>query len=314
LNRKYVVTGGDPAGCSPWLARDLLREREPDETLVFVGPASLRGFLVEQKGESLAPGIEWVEAGRLDSDQLASGVLSAETGEVAYRSLREALKLSYQDLDGLLTLPLSKKHVQAAGYTEFVGHTELLEDHFGTDGVMTFFGSSMVVALLTRHCPLREVPDRVTREKIRWTVRTITSFYEKKRDRKPSVAVLGLNPHAGEDGTLGTLERDVMSPALEELRDDGYDVSGPYPADSYLPVHGEESDVILAPYHDQGLVPFKQKHFFDGVHATLGLPIARVSPDHGVAAEVAPTGSVDSTSTLNGLRWLRGGPLHSHRE
>lgn len=269
---------------------------------------------MDQRGGSLEPGIEWVEAGRIDPEHIASGELSEETGEVAYQSLREALKLSYDKLDGLLTLPLSKQSVQEAGYSEFIGHTELLEEHFDTDGVMTFFGSSMVVALLTRHCPLSEVPQRATSERIERTVRTIASYYRDHRDRDPSIGILGLNPHAGENGTLGTEERDVIEPTLEELQNSGYDVTGPFPADSFLPVHADKVDVILATYHDQGLVPFKQQHFFDGVHATLGLPISRVSPDHGVAAEVASTGDVDSTSTLNALHWLRGEPLRTSRE
>lgn len=306
-----MVTGGDPAGCSPWLALKLLEKRRDDESFVMVGPAVLRNFLESERGRPLGPGVEWVEAGEPGSGVVASGDPDERTGEAAYQSLVAALERCDEDVDGLLTLPLSKAAVQAAGHPDFVGHTELLEDYFDTEGVMTFFGADLVVALLTRHCPLGEVPDRLDAELLARVVRTVARYYRNDRGVDPALGLLGLNPHAGEDGRIGRTEVEVLEPAVEELRDEDYDVRGPYPADSFLPVGRDEVDVVLACYHDQGLVPFKQKHFFDGVHATLGLPVRRVSPDHGVAADVAPSGNVDPTSALNCLRWLRGDPPRS---
>jgi 4-hydroxy-L-threonine phosphate dehydrogenase PdxA len=175
---------------------------------------------------------------------------------------------------------------------------------------MAFFGSELNVALVTRHQPLRNVPEVLTREKVVSTVRTLVNYFENRRDRSPSLALLGLNPHAGEEGRLGNEDLDLLKPAVNSLRNDGIDIEGPVPADGYLPVQGTSVDVVVACYHDQGLIPFKQKHFFDGVHATLGLPVNRVSPDHGIAADRAQSGNVDSTSTMNCLRWLRGEPPH----
>jgi 4-hydroxythreonine-4-phosphate dehydrogenase len=295
------------------LALELLSARQSDEAMVFVGPASLRGFLFEQFGEELGPGVEWLESGSVEPSTIVSGEPDEQTGETAYRSLREALKLSLDRFDGLLTLPLSKESVQSAGYEEFVGHTELLEEHYDTRGVMAFFGSELNVALVTRHQPLRDVPESITTEQIVRTARTVSEYFETERNMSPSMAVLGLNPHAGEGGRLGSEDQNIIEPAVASLKEENLDIVGPVPADGFIPVNGESVDVILACYHDQGLVPFKQRHFFDGVHATLGLPLKRVSPDHGIAADRAPSGDVDPTSTLNCLRWLRGDPPESSK-
>lgn len=306
VERKFLVTCGDVAGSSPWLLKELVEDRSAKESMVILGPASLRGFLLEKSGKPhLDSRIEWIETGNVESSEVISGEPTAKTGEVAYRAVKRALKLSRRDVDGLLTLPLSKAAVKQGGYDTFVGHTEMLEDHFDTRGTMTFFGDSMTVALVTRHCSIARIPSEISREKIMITIRTVADFFRDNRGLDPSIALLGLNPHAGEDGRMGTEDRDLLEPAITDLRSEGFNVEGPYPADSFIPVHGESVDVIVACYHDQGLVPFKQNHFFDGVHSTLGLPILRVSPDHGIAAEQASNGEVDPRSTLNCLKWLR---------
>lgn len=301
-----LVTVGDPAGCSPVLAAELIEACDEDEILTFVGPASLRGFLLDYLEQNrLGDNVKWVEVGSLDRDRILSAEPNLDTGEVAFRSLRQALELCRPGEDALLTLPLSKAVVQSAGHGDFVGHTEELEAHFDTDGVMTFFGETLNVALITRHIPLREVPDVLTQEKVEWTVRAVHDFYERSGTEDPALALLGLNPHAGEDGKIGTEDETVLKPAVETLRADNIDIEGPYPADSFLPVQGDTVDCLFACYHDQGLVPFKQNHFFDGVHATLGLPVPRVSPDHGVALAAVQDDSINPESTLNCLRWLR---------
>ncbi len=303
---RFAVTCGDPAGCSPWLLEALLKARHSDETFLIAGPRSLRDFLADRTEIPTGSGLQWLETGSIDPEQILSGELNHATGEVAYRALQGAMKISPESLDGLLTLPLSKVVVNSAGFPDFVGHTELLEDHFDRKAVMAFFGSCLNVVVLTRHLPLRKVPESLTEQAVVSTIRTVNDHYVDRWGKVPSFAVLGLNPHAGEEGRLGNEEKDVLKPAIQTLREEGIDVDGPVPADGYLPVHGQSVDVVVACYHDQGLIPFKQRHFFDGVHATLGLPLPRVSPDHGVAADRVPDGEVDPSSTLNCLRWLRG--------
>jgi 4-hydroxythreonine-4-phosphate dehydrogenase len=223
---------------------------------------------------------------------------------VALDSLKGALELSDKlDNCSLLTLPLSKAGVQASGEAGFLGHTEFLENYWSVPGVMSFFGEEFNVALLTRHCPIDDVSSLLRPEKIIETINTCRRFFERRFP--PKFALLGLNPHAGEEGLLGVEEEEVLRPAMEKLRSEGLDIIGPFPADSFLPVSGGDVDMIFSCYHDQGLVPFKQLHFFTGIQATLGLPIPRVSPDHGTAASIAGTGQVDPRSTINCLRWLR---------
>lgn len=300
-----IVTVGDVAGCSPLLAAALIEERNDDEVLTVCGPASLHGFLLDHlEQHQFGPGVDWVEVGSIDRDRILSGEPDEETGELAYRSLEQALELCQPGGNSLLTLPLSKAVVQSAGHENFLGHTERLEAYFDTDGVMTFFGDTMNVALLTRHIPVSQVPELLDEESVTRTVRTVHRFYQTS-GRDPSFGLLGLNPHAGEDGKIGTEDSQILEPAVKSLRADGIDIDGPFPADSFVPVRRDSVDLIFACYHDQGLVPFKQNHFFDGVHATLGLPVPRVSPDHGVALQAVKKNSIDPESALNCLRWLR---------
>ncbi|MFB6346647.1 MAG: PdxA family protein [bacterium] len=301
-----LITAGDVAGCSPALAAALIEDRKPEETLTFVGPASLRGFLLDRLGaHRLGSGVEWVEVGQVEREQIFSAQPTETTGENANRSLQRALELCQPGENSLLTLPLSKAVVQSAGYDDFVGHTERLEAFFDTDGVMTFFGDTMNVTLLTRHCPVDGISEVLNQNLVERTVRQVNEFYEKTYDGDFKFALLGLNPHAGEDGRIGTEDQTVLAPAVSTLRSDGIPIDGPHPADSFVPVHGGDVNLIFACYHDQGLVAFKQNHFFDGVHATLGLPIRRVSPDHGVALEGVKNGTVNPESALNCLQWLR---------
>lgn len=306
MSRKIIVCCGDVAGCSPWLALELLKARKDEESLLFVGPAALRGFLQDQLNEPIEPGIEWVESGKIDRSTIVCGELSEKTGSIAFQSFKKALSIYSDRFDGLITLPLSKKFVQLAGHENFIGHTETLEKKYDERAVMSFFGQTLNVSLLTRHIPLFQVPEQINLDLIIRTVRTVENFYQDFTFPDPSFALLGMNPHAGESGRIGKEDTKILTPAVEKLRNDGIDISGPEPADSFLPVLGNSVDHVFSCYHDQGLVAFKQKHFFDGIQATLGLPINRVSPDHGVAVDRAETGDIDPTSTLNCLEWLRG--------
>ncbi len=248
----------------------------------------------------------WFAAGTVSSGLVSSGNTGKKTGAAALAALEAALQfISSETVDGLLTLPLAKDAVQEAGYPEFTGHTEYLENFAGRAGLMTFFGEKFNCGLITRHLPLRQVPDRLTTNTVVEKVKICQDFFEKSNNPSPRFALLGLNPHAGEEGSLGEEEINILNPAVKKLKNDGVDITGPHPADSFLPVHGEETDMIFSCYHDQGLTPFKQAHFYSGVHCTLGLGFYRASPVHGTAAALAGKNKVNPQSTLNCLRWLR---------
>lgn len=302
-----VVSGGDPAGCSPELLSSLIQSTTDRETLRVYGPPEVRTYVETRiENKSKLTRHKWIEGSSFESEKIGSGRIGSESGSIAYESLTRALEyLSDNRTASLITLPLSKSAVQNAGHTQFRGHTEMLEKCFNRQVVMSFFGDEFNVALITRHIPLKLISDELNKSEIKKTVTIANKFYHARGHSSPEFAVLGLNPHAGENGKIGTEDSRIITPAIEELQADGIDVRGPFPADSFIPVHADEVDMIFACYHDQGLVPFKQSYFYSGIQASLGLPIDRVSPDHGVAADIAGSGEIDPTSTINCLRWLR---------
>jgi 4-hydroxythreonine-4-phosphate dehydrogenase len=303
--KTVVVSTGDPAGCAPELIPPLLEHDPPSIRLEFHGPDELREWLEERVGAPFEGRHTWRTVGSLPGDRILGGQPDETTGTVAYESLASVMDAVDEGrADGILTLPLSKEAVHRAGHTRFRGHTDTFEDHWDRRSVMTFLGDDLDVALLTRHCPLAEVPGRLTEELITDQVVTADRFYQSRLSGEPRFAILGLNPHAGEQGLMGDEEQTVIEPAMETLSDRGIEVEGPFAADSYFPTRSDDHDCVFACYHDQGLIPFKMNNFYTGVHATLGLPVPRVSPDHGVAAELAGTGQIDTRSTVNSLRAL----------
>lgn len=199
--------------------------------------------------------------------------------------------------DGLVTGPVHKAAVNDGGIP-YTGTTELLAAQAGREVVMMLANPRLRVALATTHLPLRAVPDAITPEGL---ARTLQITHAALRDQfglpSPRIAVLGLNPHAGEDGHLGHEERDVIAPVIARLRAAGMDLSGPWPADTaFLPARLREVDAVVAMYHDQGLPVLKHSGFEDAVNLTLGLPYPRVAVDHGTALDLAGKGLADPSS------------------
>jgi 4-hydroxythreonine-4-phosphate dehydrogenase len=214
--------------------------------------------------------------------------------------------------DGLVTGPVHKATLNAAGIA-YTGTTELLAEQAGVPVVMMLANPTLRVALATTHLPLRAVPDAITADGLERTLRIVD---RELRGRfglaRPRIAVLGLNPHAGEEGVLGREEIEVIAPVLSRLRDEGLALRGPLPADTaFLPSVLADVDVVLAMYHDQGLPVLKHAGFEQGVNVTLGLPYPRVAVDHGTALELAGRGIADPSSLFAAVdlcaRLARGG-------
>ncbi len=308
--RRWIVSTGDPAGCSPELIVPLLQARQAPEQLIFVGPAEL----IKQLKLKLpvinkiptSSGAYWWSVGEISPEQILSGKPNKNSGRVAIKSLKQALNLVDQSkADGLLTLPLNKAAVQAGGEKSFTGHTEFLEAHWNQPAVMSFFGEQFNCALLTRHIPLNEVCQELTLSRVINRTVTINRFFEKYENKSPRLALLGLNPHSGEKGLLGCEEEQLLKPAIQQLTDRGINISGPHPADSFLPIQAATTDCVIACYHDQGLIPFKLSSLLSGIQVSMGLPVLRVSPSHGTAASLAGTGKINPLSTVNCLVKLR---------
>lgn len=222
--------------------------------------------------------------------EIIPGVETREAGKMALAALDQAIAdLKANKINALVTAPLNKNNINS-DELKFVGHTEYLTETFGSKNSMMFLVSDdMRVGLVSGHVPLKEVANNVTQERIREKLVIMLKSLETDFGiNKPKIAVLGLNPHAGEDGLLGSEEAEIISPVIREFKDKGEMVFGPYPSDGFFGMmHQKKFDGILAMYHDQGLIPFKAVSFETGVNFTAGLPFIRTSPDHGTAYNIA---------------------------
>ena len=227
------------------------------------------------------------------------GILNDIGGKYAVISLNmaaEALKAG--QIDGLVTAPIHKKNIQSDNFA-FTGHTPYFKKLFGAaDVVMFMVAENMKVALLTEHVPLKEVAQYVTKERIMSKLQLMNQSLKKDFGiNKPKIAVLGLNPHAGDEGLIGKEEIEIIKPAIKDAKQKDIFCFGPYPSDAFF-ARGqyEKFDGILAIYHDQGLIPFKSLAVGEGVNYTAGLNAVRTSPDHGVAFDIAGKGIADESS------------------
>ncbi len=237
--------------------------------------------------------------------KIEPGVATAEAGKAAIAALDMAMEaIQTGAIDVLVTAPVNKEAMQLAGFG-FTGHTEYLEAKAGEDhhSIMTFVDDRLRVALLTTHLPMTEVPASVTKNAIKQKVSEIDKSL--RRDfgcGRPLIAVLALNPHAGDGGLLGQEEIEIIKPAVDEIYKEGIMAFGPYPADGFFGSGmWERFDAVLAMYHDQGLVGFKALSGSDGVNCTCGLPFVRTSPDHGTGYDIVTKGVADPTSFRNAI-------------
>lgn len=223
------------------------------------------------------------------------GKPSQLAGDAAYQALERAVAdLKNKKIDVLVTCPIHKASIQSEAFN-FPGHTEYLEAQFGGKAVMLMVGQLLRIGVVAGHMPLVEVPGYITQarilEKLQVLHRGLTMDFS---IRKPQIAVLGLNPHAGEEGLLGKEEQQVIIPAIEKARENGIMAHGPFAADGFFGAGTfKKFDAILAMYHDQGLIPFKAIEFEAGVNYTCGLPVIRTSPAHGTAYEIAGKNEAD---------------------
>lgn len=234
------------------------------------------------------PGIELLPIGPRES--INPGRPGPETSRLAIAALEEAAHLALTGaIDALVTGPVSKHHLHAVGFA-FPGQTEFFADRAGVrDFTMILTGGPLTVGLATIHIPLSQVPTALTSDSLLRTARHLLAFCHARGISRPRIALSGVNPHAGENGDLGSEEITLLTPALEILEAESPGVfSGPWSPDTiyHRAAHGE-FNAILSPYHDQGLIPLKLLAFHEGVNLTWGLPFLRTSPDHGTAYDLA---------------------------
>ncbi|MEC3906203.1 4-hydroxythreonine-4-phosphate dehydrogenase PdxA [Tamlana sp. 2201CG12-4] len=226
------------------------------------------------------------------------GVENLKIGAYAIKSLEMATKaLKNNEVDVLITAPINKFNVQSDEF-KFPGHTDYLAQELEGDSLMFMISNTLRVGLLTDHVPVKDIASHITPELIEQKISTV--YKSLKRDfriQKPKIAVLGINPHTGDNGVIGKEDDEVLRPTLRNIREAGTLVFGPYAADSFFGSDNYKNfDAIIASYHDQGLIPFKTLSFGQGVNFTAGLNRIRTSPDHGTAYEIAGKGIADENS------------------
>ncbi|MFI5188346.1 MAG: 4-hydroxythreonine-4-phosphate dehydrogenase PdxA [Chitinophagales bacterium] len=231
---------------------------------------------------------------------ITPGQLNDTGGSYAVRSLRAAVEaLKQNHVQGLVTAPIHKKNIQSAEFN-FTGHTPFLKKIFNAnDVVMLLCSENFRVALVTEHLPVGEIAQHITKEIILSKLNILNySLIKDFGIEKPKIAVLGLNPHAGDEGLIGKEEEEQIKPAIKEAKQSMI-VTGPFSADAFFARrHYEQFDAVLAMYHDQGLIPFKSLAVGEGINFTAGLPVVRTSPDHGTAFDIAGKNKADASSFL----------------
>ncbi|MFB9066725.1 4-hydroxythreonine-4-phosphate dehydrogenase PdxA [Pseudofulvimonas gallinarii] len=309
---RLAVTLGEPAGIGPELAVRLAHS-DIAADLVLIGDADLLAATATHLGEPIDltaydPGTTLSARGRgaarLLDQRLAApatpGRVDAGNGRAVLATLARAADGCLSgEFDAVMTLPVHKGVINDAGIA-FSGHTEFFADRSGSAVLMLLVAGDLRVALATTHLPLRSVPDAISPPRLAARLRLLHAGL--RRDfgiAAPRIAVLGLNPHAGEGGHLGREELEIIAPTLARLREEGLDLDGPLSADTaFVPERRARYDAYFAMYHDQGLPVLKALGFGGGVNVSLGLPFVRTSVDHGVALDIAGTGRAEAGSTL----------------
>jgi 4-hydroxythreonine-4-phosphate dehydrogenase len=324
------ITMGDPAGVGPEIAAKALAQPDVREKarLLVIGDARVMAVAARvartthavRAIESVAQAtfapdaIEVLDLANADPAAFQVGRVSAVCGRAAYEYIERGVRLAQEgSIAAIVTAPVNKEALAAAG-VRHSGHTEILAELTGTKSyAMLLMGRELRVIHVTTHVALRRVPDLVTRERVLRTIRLGDRAMRDLGIERPRIAVCGLNPHAGESGLFGDEEQVSIGPAIADARQDGIDATGPYPADTLMSrAAGGEFDCVVAMFHDQGHTPVKALGFrydeakkawtgLSGVNVTVGLPILRVSVDHGTAFDRAGSGTANPESMVEAI-------------
>jgi 4-hydroxythreonine-4-phosphate dehydrogenase len=311
---------GDPAGIGPEVVlkaladveiRGLCRPVVVGDLRVLVSAKltaqadlQLRAVSGIRRAPTTLQSVEVLDLGNCDPNDVPWGETSSLAGKAAVEAVMRSAQLALAgEVDAIVTAPLNKAAMRAAGY-EYIGHTEIYADLCHAPRVTTMLiTDSLRVVHVTRHVPLAAVAALITEERVLETIRLTHQGMRSWGMEQPRIGVAALNPHGGESGLLGSEERKAIGPAVRRAVAEGVEAQGPIPADSifFRAIRGE-FDVVVAMYHDQGHIPIKTHGFEASVTATLGLPIVRTSVDHGTAFDIAGKGIADPTSMKEAIR------------
>ncbi|MGE0007460.1 MAG: 4-hydroxythreonine-4-phosphate dehydrogenase PdxA [Parvibaculaceae bacterium] len=310
MTKPFAITMGDPSGIGPEICVKLFAEELPVTAFVIGDAGVLRRAATALRmpfdiREIASPDEARRRKGSLDvlsltglPRDLPMGRIDARAGRAAYDYVVKAIDLARAgEIPAIVTAPLAKEAMKAAGIS-YPGHTEILAERSGTsDFAMMLANDELRVILVTIHVALREAVVLVTRARVLRTIELAGQACRAYGIERPRIAVAGLNPHAGEGGMFGSEDEREIAPAVAQARRGGIDASGPWPGDTvFMRARRGEFDIVVAQYHDQGLIPVKYLGIEQGVNVTIGLPFVRTSVDHGVAFDIAGTGKADHAS------------------
>lgn len=306
-----AITMGDPCGIGPEIIAKLYADNAPLPPTLVLGdegllkraiqllalPLTLRVIDSPESFEHKPNTLNVIPISRLPED-IPFGQLDARAGQAAYDYIRAGIDLALQNrVRAIVTAPINKEAMRLAG-VHYPGHTEILADFSGTqDFAMMLMNAELRVILVTIHVSLRDAIEELTIERELTIIRLAHRAVTQLGVAHPRVAVAGLNPHAGEHGLFGSEDEAIIRPAIQQAQADGIDVSGPWPGDTVF-MHARQGrfDIVVAQYHDQGLIPVKYLGVDEGVNITVGLPFVRTSVDHGTAFDIAGTGKASHAS------------------
>ena len=314
MTKIIAVTMGDPAGIGPEIIIKSLTEGElSGAPVAVVGCARTLQRVLEKgiTGQADIRTIETVSGARFaagvinvldeplaDPDALKPGIVQAEAGDLAYRCVKRATELARAgEVKAIATAPLNKEALHLAGHL-YPGHTELLAHLTDSkDYAMVLYTDKLKVIHITTHIALRKFLDTLNQDRVKTVIGIADRFLKRVGFQQPRIAVAGVNPHAGENGLFGDEEIKIVGPAIDAMKAQGVNVTGPCPPDTvFMQCHEGMYDMVVAMYHDQGHIPLKLLGFYDGVNITAGLPFIRTSADHGTAFDIAWTGKAKSES------------------
>lgn len=310
---KLAISLGDPSGINSEILLKAL-DKLPKRNISYIIYGSKKALEKAKKLTGLGLNIKEMKS---INDVVKSGIYiinlydldvefgspSKETGKASVIYLENAVKdVLEKKADALITLPISKQWIMESGFP-YAGHTDYLAEVSGAkEYAMVLMCKKLKVALITTHIPLKDVPSQITKEKIISKVRFINrEFKEKFGISKPKIAILGLNPHASDNGNIGNEELNIILPAVKTLREDGIEITNPLSPDTAFNRY-KDFDIYVAMYHDQGLIPLKLLCFRKAINITLGLPFIRTSPDHGTGYDIAGKNIADPSSTIEAIK------------
>lgn len=301
-----AITVGDCNGIGPEIALKSVMDSSIRKLCspVLVGPVDVFEFYASRLNMPL-PSFPIVESSTLLQHDVAPGKISARSGRAAAHAIEAAVQLADAGVvQAIVTGPISKHALHRAG-VRFPGHTEMLQHLTGAKHVaMMLVSSTMRVGLATIHVPLKKVPSLLTRKLLRQRIETIHESLQKDwKIKNPRIAVLALNPHAGESGDIGTEDKRIVAPVVRICAAAKMNIKGPFPSDAFFARYSPmEYDAVVAMYHDQGLIPLKMSARGRAVNVSAGMPIVRTSPDHGTAFDIAGKGIADPGSMVEAIK------------